>query len=79
MVYQAEMAETDAEDCQVPLDHQETKETQENWDHLDHREIGGYWDHEAQSVSLEPRVYQQEGQCTYAGGGPLVPVARELN
>ena len=27
----------------------------------------------------EPRAHQQEGQCTSAGGGPPVPVARELN
>ena len=27
----------------------------------------------------EPRAHQQEGQCTLAGGGPPVPVARELN
>ena len=27
----------------------------------------------------EPRAHQQEGQCTSAGGGPPVPVTRELN
>ena len=27
----------------------------------------------------EPRAHQQEGQSTLAGGGPPVPVARELN
>ena len=27
----------------------------------------------------EPKVHQQEGQSTLAGGGPPVPVARELN
>ena len=27
----------------------------------------------------EPRAHQQEGQCMSAGGGPPVPLARELN
>ena len=105
----AEMGEMGLEDCQAPLDHQETKETEENWDHLDHRERGGYQEHGDHREYLafreylaprglletkvimetlvcqdlkenrESRAHQQEEQCMFAGGGPLVPLTRELN
>ena len=99
----AEMGEMGLEDCQAPLDHQETKETEENWDHLDHRERGGYQEHRDHREYLAPRglletkvimetlacqdlkenresrAHQQEEQCMFAGGGPLVPLTRELN
>ena len=101
-----EMGEMGSENCQVPLDHQGTKETEENWDHLDHRERGGYQDHRERGGyqdHLDHREYlvsrgllerkvivetlacqdlkenQEEGQCMFAGGGPLVPLTRELN
>ena len=99
----AEMGEMGLEDCQASLDHQETKETEENWDHLDHRERGGYQEHGDHREYLAPRglletkvivevkvimetlacqdlrAHQQEEQCMFAGGGPLVPLTRELN
>ena len=99
----AEMGEMGSEDCQAPLDHLETKETEENWGHLDHRERGGYQEHRDHREYLAPRglletkvivevkvimetlafqdfrAHQQEEQCMFAGGGPLVPLTRELN
>ena len=99
----AEMGEMGLEDCLAPLDHQETKETEENWGHLDHRERGGYQEHGDHREYLAPRglletkvivetlawqdlkenresrAHQQEEQCMFAGGGPLVPLTRELN
>ena len=98
-----EMGEMGSEDCQASLDHQETKETEENWDQLDHRERGGYQEHRDHREYLAPRglletkviveikvitetlacqdlrAHQQEEQCMFAGGGPLVPLTRELN
>ena len=105
----AEMGEMELEDCQAPLDHQETKDAEENWGHLDHRERGEYQEHGDHREYLAPREYlasrelletkvivetlacqdfkenresrahQQEEQCMFAGGGPLVPLTRELN
>ena len=105
----AEMGEMESEDCQAPLDHQETKDAEENWGHLDHRERGGYQEHGDHREYLAPRglletkviveikvimetlacqdlkenresrAHQQEEQCMFAGGGPLVPLTRELN
>ena len=152
----AEMGEMGVEDCQAPLDHQETKDAEENWGHLDHRERGGYQEHRDHREYLAPReletkvimetlacqdlkenreylaprglletkvivetlacqdlkenreylaprglletkaivetlawqdlkenresrAHQQEEQCMFAGGGPLVPLTRELN
>ena len=106
-----EMGEMEAEDCQDPLAHEETKVTKENWDQLEFLVPRGLWEVKVNRVCLEslalldpkghgepleikvivgtlvcldlkgyrePRVHLLEGQCTYAGGGPLVPLTREL-
>ena len=79
---------------QVLLDYVGRKETwgeREEMEYLDPRDQleylapRGQWEKKVivgTQVCLdlkEPRAHQQEGQSTLAGGGPPVPVARELN
>ena len=91
------MAGTEAEDCQVPLDHtgrwghedhRQRRELQDNKARLEFPVPVGQWGKKVIVETLvclglkgyrEPRAHQQEGQCTSAGGGPPVPVTRELN
>ena len=65
--------------------HRESKEYQGLRDQLEYLAPRGQWEKKVivgTQVCLdlkEPRAHQQEGQSTLAGGGPPVPVARELN
>ena len=69
----------------VLLDYVERKETWGERGEMEHPAPRGQWEKKAiveTQVCLdlkEPRAHQQEGQSTLAGGGPPVPVARELN
>ena len=77
------MEEMESGDYQAHLDHQETKETK---DHLDHGEREDYMAPLELLVPKVKRAWEPKGkqpsveeQCMYAGGGPLVQLARELN
>ena len=65
--------------------HKEPREYQDPRDQLEYLAPRGQWGKKViveTQVCLdlkEPRAHQQEGQSTLAGGGPPVPVARELN
>ena len=69
-------------------DHRETREYLDSEAHLGFLVPRGQWGRKvivAPLVRLDlkdhrkPRAHQQEGQCMSAGGGPPVPLARELN